>query len=48
MKIWSGIWDQPGRHNNKAQWLKEVETRLRGAKKEGNITVPTEKLKKQQ
>lgn len=39
VKLWSWIWDQP--YNNKAQWLKMVET----SSKEGNSIITTEKVK---
>ena len=40
----TGIWDQPVRLNNKVQWLKKVEAqRLRGAKKQENITITNKK-----
>ena len=38
MKFWNGKWDLPLRHNNTAHWLKNVETQLREAKKQENIT----------
>ena len=45
MKFWNGKWDLPLRHNNTAHWLKNVETQLREAKKQENIT---KNLKKKQ
>ena len=45
MKFWNGIWDLPLRHNKKAQHLKKVETQLRGAKKQENITENLEEKK---
>ena len=44
VKFWNEIWDLPVRHNNKAHWLKKVETQPKGAKKQENIT---KNLKKQ-
>lgn len=38
IKIWSEMWDQPVKHDNKVQWLKKVESRLRGAKTQENMT----------
>ena len=45
VKFWNGIWDLPVRHNKKAQQFKKVETQLRGAKKQENITENLEEKK---
>ena len=41
------IWNQPVTHNDEAKQLKKVEKQLRGAAKQENITITTDKFKKQ-
>ena len=45
VRFWSG--DQPVTHNDDAKWLKKVERQLRGSAKQENITITTDKLRKQ-
>ena len=47
VRFWSEIWDQSITHNDEAKWLKKVERKLRGTAKLENITITTDKLKKQ-
>ena len=47
VKFWSGIWSQPVVHNDEAQWLRKVEEKLRGLRKQEDILITTGKLKKQ-
>ena len=44
VRFWSG--DQPVTHDD-AKWLKKVERQLRGSAKQENITITTDKLRKQ-
>ena len=47
VRLWSRIWDQAVTHNDEAKWLKKVGRQVRGASKQENITITTDKLKKQ-
>ena len=47
VRFWSRIWVQPVTHNDEVKWLKKVERQLRGTTKQENITITTDKLKKQ-
>ena len=46
LKFWSRIWDLPFTRDNNVQWLKKVETQLRGANKPKSVTITTKNLKK--
>ena len=47
VRLWSGIWDQPVAHNDEAKGLKKIERQLKKTAKQENITIITDKLKKQ-
>ena len=46
VRFWSRIWDQPVTYNE-TKWLKKVEKQLKGKAKQKNVTITTDKLKKQ-
>ena len=47
LRFWSEIWDNPVRHNERAEWLNEVKKELHRVKKQEDIVLITDKVKKQ-
>ena len=47
LRFWSEIWDNPVRHNKRAEWLNEVKKELNKVKNQEDIVLTTDKVKKQ-
>ena len=44
-EFWNGIWNKPVEHNEKADWLKQVEEELTSDRKQPNLRITKDKLK---
>ena len=44
-EFWNGIWNKPVEHNEKADWLKQVEEEFTSDRKQPNLRITKDKLK---
>ena len=44
-EFWNGIWNKPVEHNEKADWLKQVEEELTSDRKQPNLSITKDTLK---
>ena len=47
VRFWGSIWDNPVSHDPDASWLKDVEKELESNRRQNDITITKEKVKKQ-
>ena len=46
-KFWRGIWDNSMKHNDKAEWRREVEIELGGVNKQDNMKITVDGVREQ-
>ena len=44
--FWGGLWDQPGEHNRKAEWLADVKNELKNIQQQEGFQIDLKKVKK--